>query len=156
MSNSMPAIFSRPLMGAAPQKETKTWRVAQGLGAVFAGMLAREMRKALSVDGKGPMGTSKGAGSEMYGAFFDQTMGKALAKSPAMAPLEAAIERSMTHQPHQEMRGAGGLGPAQGAGAADGLKISDSATSDRLGPVMLPPREPSMAPVLPPPPRLKG
>jgi hypothetical protein len=161
MSNSVGGVFNRPVFGAAEQKQARAWRAAQGLGAVFAGMLASEMRKALSADAGGPMGIGA-ANSEMYGAFFDQTMGQALAKSSVMAPLEKAIENSiMTRPPHAGRDAKAEVAandespnPLGSASSEDGGV--GSGRSDRLGPVMLPPQVPGMAPILPPPTALKG
>lgn len=162
MSNSMTGIFSNPLLGAAEQKQAKAWRAARGLGAVFAGMLASEMRKSLGIGDKGPMGIGTG-NSDMYGAFFDQTMGQALAKSSAMVPLETAIKKSIMSQPARAKQGlkaqevaanyvGGSLAETGTTGEAGGR----SCASDRLGPVMLPPEAAAMAPVLPPPTASKG
>ncbi len=160
MSNSTTGIFTRPVLGAAERKQVKAWRAAQGLGAVFAGMVASEMRKALGADGKGPMGIGA-ADSEIYAAFFDQTMGQTLAKSSAMAPLEKAIENSMTSKSIHPGHGAKAERIARNyesgnvAGRAIGAGGGSLSGSDRLGPVMLPPEVPAMAPVLPPPTLLK-
>jgi Rod binding domain-containing protein len=170
MGNAVIAIFKQPLTGAGRKPDAN--QAAQGFSALFASMLASEMRKALVGDGKGPLGIG-GASGSIYGALFDQAIGKTLAHSPAMKPLNALLLR--------QLGGAGQAGKTAGKGTAATGKLlrasvrtcgscettaagsgasatpvsdlapANSLPSDSRGPVLLPPPPSSLAPILPPP-----
>jgi hypothetical protein len=171
-------IFSRPSVGGQSDKAKRS-TAATGFSQIFTTMLVSKMREALG-SGKGPLGTGGGTSGNIYGAFFDQAMGSALARSKAMMPLNKVIERGLAG-PRHPISGAVG-GPANRtaqSASADGIEgvsfrstPSDTAVfssgtvashlaadealpSHGRGPVMLPPAPRAMAPVLPPPP-IKG
>jgi Rod binding domain-containing protein len=174
-------VFARPVIGSENTKANRS-KAAHGFTQVFTTMLAGEMRKAASDGDKGPLGTAGGASGNIYGSFFDQTMGSTLAHSKAMKPLSEIVESGMSAPTHPIARAIGGPGarstqkPAAGgivkvsyeAAARGGANVFDGVTtlsgvgtelnlpSDARGPVMLPPAPTSMAPILPPPSSVKG
>ena len=91
---SVDGIFSVPIFGGP--KETQKNQAATGFTQVFASMLAQQMREALAGEDKGPLGTGGGTTGDIYGSFLDQAMGRALANSPALKPLNRAIERELS------------------------------------------------------------
>lgn len=174
MTSAVSTIFNRPLLGGAERK-TDTRKAAQGFTAIFSTMLAKEMRKALVGEDKGPAGIDGGASGEIYGAFFDQAMGKALARSAAMKPLnrlvfrqlggagkaaQAAPSASRTRVGRTLKASAGACGSPETASGTSGscatlraidFDPSDILPSDDLGPVLLPQPPASVAPILPAP-----
>lgn len=160
------AVFNRPVFGSAKAaNKAPAWRAAEGLGTIFAAMLAREMRRALAQDGKGLTGTGSAADAGLYGVFFDQAMGKALDQSAAMAPFNALIERSIANLPGTEpsgttpTRAAGATSDAPKQSQESAARVMDgigSVVHDSLGPVLLPPQSSYMAPILPPPTAVEG
>ncbi|HUA35751.1 MAG TPA: hypothetical protein VMA09_19230 [Candidatus Binataceae bacterium] len=172
-------VFSRPVIGAENTKANRG-KAAQGFTQVFTTMMASEMRKAGGGD-KGPLGTAGGTSGNIYGSFFDQTMGATLAHAKAMKPLSEIIERGMSAPTHPIASAIGGPGARRTSLATSGIvpasyeTITPSAAkmfapatglssigtelnlgSDARGPVLLPPAPTSMAPVLPPPNPVKG
>lgn len=171
-------IFNRPVAGGASDKAKRSGAAA-GFSQIFTTMLVSKMREALG-SGKGPLGTGGGASGNIYGAFFDQAMGSALARSKAMMPLNKVIERGLAGPRHPIAGAVGGpanhIAVASSSGAVErvsfrsstadtGVFASDTARSriaadaalpsDARGPLLLPPAPTAMAPVLPPPP-IKG
>jgi hypothetical protein len=171
-------IFNRATAGGGTEK-AKRAGAASGFSQIFTTMLVNKMREAMGSD-KGPLGTGGGASGNIYGAFFDQAMGSALAHSKAMMPLNKVIERGLAGPRHPISGAVGGpvnrtsrssseggiekvsfrSSPADTALFSSGTLASRPAAdealpSDARGPVMLPPAPRAMAPVLPPPP-VKG
>jgi Rod binding domain-containing protein len=169
-------VFTRPVFG--PDKgAADRQKAATGFTQIFTSMVAKQMRQALTGSNKGPLGTSGGASGEIYGAFFDQALGKTLAGSRAMAPMRKMVARSLGRPSAKESALAKETYP-QGAvvranSAGDLLNVIDtvSGTSgvarllrqsetvelqsvqpgDNRGPQLLPPAPSQMAPLLPPP-----
>jgi Rod binding domain-containing protein len=174
MASIVSTIFDRPLVGGA-EKKSDAHQAAQSFSQVFATMLAKEMRKALVGEDKGPMGVGGGAQGDIYASFFDEAMGKALARSAAMKPLNRMVFRELdgAHNPAQTASGAKrahGAGQDKEGALACGVREtiartgSSSATlqkinfhtahapsTDNRGPVLLPPPANPMAPILPAP-----
>jgi Rod binding domain-containing protein len=146
---SVDGIFSTPLFGAS--KETQKSQAATGFTQVFASMLAQQMREAMAGEDKGPLGTGGGATGDIYGTFLDQAMGRALADSPAMKPLNQAIERELSG-----MRAPVAKSAAAASAALTQIGADAALPSDSRGPLLLPPEPSSVASVLPPPPSLES
>ncbi len=172
-------IFSRPMIGSENTKTNRS-KAAQGFTQVFTTMMASEMRKAAGGD-QGPLGTAGGTSGNIYGSFFDQTMGATLAHSKAMKPLSEIIERGMSAPTHPIASALGGPGSHRRSSVASGIVPASYETitpatpkvfapgtalsplgtelnlgSDSRGPVLMPPSPTAMAPVLPPPNPVKG
>ncbi len=167
---SVQSIFSNSV--SPPSAETRTARVVAGFTQVFAAILSQQLRGKALGGSDGLLGTASGTAGDVYGAFFDEAMGHALATSPAMKPLNQAIERELERPGHssggtpatlhpsetksQQLAVAGSISdmlqsPIVAQNRTD-LKLS----SDARGPLLLPPEPTGMAWVLPPPPRLGG
>jgi Rod binding domain-containing protein len=157
---SVQSVFSNPMFGT-PTNNDKN-RAAVGFSQLFASMLAKQMRNAMVGDGEGPLGTGGGTSGDIYGSFFDEAMGRTLASSPAMKPLNQAIERELAGPHHlHETRTANGETVASKSHIAIAPEVTRSKTSwdfssDSRGPLLLPPEPTAVASVLPPPPPLKG
>ncbi|HJU11403.1 MAG TPA: hypothetical protein VJ728_11025 [Candidatus Binataceae bacterium] len=157
---SVQSVFSSPVFGLVTDKSKG--QAARGFSQVFAAILSKELRTSGMNENEGPLATGGGASGDVYGAFFDQVMGRVLANSPAMKPLNRAIERELATPLRQA--------PTRNnktiavASNRDKNAISSSMPgksdinlpSDSLGPLLLPPEPTGVAPLLPPPPRLEG
>lgn len=180
MSNSVDGIFSRSVFGPPGETNAQKQKAAEGFSQIFGSLLAKQMRTALG-GGKGPLGISDGASSEIYGGFFDQAMGKVLAHSRAMRPINRTIVRelggvqtrgkhagSISNGQQMALQRAMGVRPLSFAtylrnaatatlpenlGAVPMTQIETGAPlpSNAHGPILLPPRPTSMAPLLPSP-----
>jgi Rod binding domain-containing protein len=171
MSTIASTIFKQPLIGA-PDRKSDARAAAQGFAEIFGSMVAKGMRSAFVGDDGGLGGTGDG-GSDIYSAMFDQAIGKSLANSPAMKPLNKLLLREATGHgaaasaPHTTQvsmltSGASGLKETASGYSSNAATAAISpgnsilpANNDR-GPVLLPPEPASMAPVLPPPSLLEG
>jgi hypothetical protein len=162
-------VFSREVFtGKVPQ--TKQKAAAAGFSQIFTTMLAKQMRQSMVGEDNGPMGISGGATGDIYGAFLDQAMGKALANSKSMSRFNAAIDREISG-PHSKGSAAAGakaaaLQMARSAGVSSATALSTLETNgaaspiytgvsmpaDNRGPVLLPPSPSPTAPVLLTPP----
>jgi len=162
-------VFARPVFGA-DKGAVDRQKAATGFTQIFTSMVAKQMRQALTGTGKGPLGTAGGASGEIYGAFFDQALGKTLAGSRAMAPMRKMVARSLKGPGARESALAKEV-RANSAGDLHTVIDTLSGTSraapflpqpetvelqfvqpgDNRGPQLLPPAPSSMAPLLPPP-----
>ena len=163
-------VFTRPVTGS--DKAANREQAATGFTQIFTSMLAKQMRQALTGNDKGPLGTAGGASGEIYGAFFDQAMGKTLAGSRAMAPMRRMVARSLGRPGAKESGLAkGAIIRSNGVSGLRNVINTASSTSgaprfmrypetldlqfvqsgDNRGPQLLPPAPSSMAPLLPPP-----
>ena len=171
MSTIANTLFKQPVIGA-PERKSDARAAAQGFAQIFGSMVAKGMRSAFVGDDGGLGGEGDG-GSDIYSAMFDEAIGKSLANSPVMKPLNKLLLREATghgaaasapHTTQVSMLTAGASGlteTASGHGsnaATAAISAGNSilpASNDR-GPVLLPPEPASMAPVLPPPSLLEG
>lgn len=168
-------VFTRPVTGA--NKASDRQQAALGFTQIFTSMLAKQMRQAMVGSDKGPLGTAGGASGEIYGAFFDQALGKTLAGSRAMAPMRRMVARSLerpsakasklakatyTAGPIVHANSAGDLhnvmdtisgtsGAARFLPHAETVDLQSVQSGDNRGPQVLPPAPSLMAPLLPPP-----
>ena len=168
MGSTISSVFKHPIIGGARSK-TDARAAAQGFSAIFGSMLAKEMRESLGSSGLG----NASAGGQVYGALFDESMGKKLAGSAAMKPLNELLYRQLGGA--REPAAAGGLKQAGLAGRTGGLHDTALFKSGTLetpqsmetetpsypsgsnrGPILMPPAPDSMAPILPPPSPLEG
>ncbi|HVN27733.1 MAG TPA: rod-binding protein [Candidatus Binataceae bacterium] len=167
---STAGVFSREVFsGTVPQ--TKQKAAAAGFAQIFTTMLAKEMRQSMVGEDNGPMGISGGATGDIYGAFLDQAMGKALANSKSMSRFRHAIDREIggPHQPGSSPK-ITSLALARSTGLSGSSGVSSAATTnavspnytgvtmptDAHGPMLLPPSPSSTAPVLLTPPPSEG
>ena len=178
MANLVQGIFTRPIFTG--DKQTQQRKAAEGLSQVFATILARQMRETMTggEQGQGPLGIGGGAGGSIYGSFMDDAMSKLLAHSPAMQPLNHALERAMAGQsnsitpaPTGKIRVLGrfdrvlfsaaihdetAVPLSHSSAPTSPIEARDEASTDALGPRILPPPPDGMAPNLPPPFPLEG
>jgi hypothetical protein len=166
---SVQSIFSNGASGST--SETGKGRAVTGFTQVFAAILSKQLRNTAGQD-EGPLGTGGGTTGDVYGAFFDEAIGHALAASPAMKPLNQAIERELDRSLHSSGATHSNLHPSAAEIDKHPIVASDSDTrsvpiqardaadldlsSDSRGPLLLPPEPSGMASILPPPPRLEG
>jgi Rod binding domain-containing protein len=167
MSTTMSPIFNQPVFGAAGHKPNAQ-AAAQGFSSIFAQMFAKEMRQAMVGDGSGMPGMG-GESSDIFNGFFDEAMGKTLASSPAMRPLnnlllheiggsgkDAASQLGAGKIVKTGASASGSYETQSGNGGAVATPRIDFSTrnlapgGDR-GPLLLPPPPSLMAPILPPP-----
>ncbi len=170
MSVSTPGVFNRSMFASAtPQTSQKA--AAAGFAQIFTTMLAKQMRQSMVGSDNGPMGISGGATGDIYGAFIDQAMGKALAGSKSMSQLNKMIDRELSGPRHPvssaskdvktgpiqlarvtRMKGAPMVGTLETAGTTSPIYTGVTMPADAQGPILLPPSPSSAAPVLLPPP----
>jgi len=174
MSTIANTLFKHPLIGA-PERKSDARAAAQGFAEIFGSMVAKGMRSAFVGDdsGAGGIGGQGDGGSDIYSAMFDEAIGKSLANSPAMKPLNKLLLReaaghgasalaSHTSQVSMLTAGASGLTETASGHRSNAATAAISAgnsillASNDRGPVLLPPEPASMAPVLPPPSLLEG
>lgn len=156
MSYSSSAVFSHGVFDAPTLRAPTRVQVAQDFTKVFTSVLVGEMRKAMTGDGHGLLGTQGGATGDIYGAFADQALGAALAKSPAMRPLTKSILRELSTIGSAETgaKAADSSGVLGKAGPQPVAQEQDSGyvlAADSRGPVLLPPQPSLTGPLLPPP-----
>ena len=170
MSVSTPGLFIHSVFSGAI-KQTNQKAAAIGFAQIFTTMLAKQMRQSMVGAENGPMGIGCGATGDIYGAFIDQAMGKALASSKSMNQFTKMIDRELSGPRHPVSSASYDSKPsaielARGArlGSASmvGMPATNGAMSpiytgvtmptDARGPILLPPNPPVTAPVLLPPP----
>jgi hypothetical protein len=167
---SVQSIFSNIV--SAPSGGTRKDRVVAGFTQVFGAILSQQLRGKSLGGSEGPLGTAGGTTGDVYGAFFDEAMGHALATSPVMKPLNQAIERELewplhsiggTHttshpsESKSEQRAVpGSISDMPHRPTLAGNSIDLGLSSDARGPLLLPPEPAGVASILPPPPRLEG
>lgn len=182
MANVTSSIFGQPVFGAERNREADRKKATQGFSEIFATILAKQMRQSMVSADKGPMGIGGGTSGDIYGAFFDQAMGKVLANSTAMKPLNRMIDRGLGGPRHPPVSAHGApaeqsIGDAKLAAldkavlldetrdeksvvplaaGMGGLATRKLLPSDARGPLLLPPAPSSAAPVLLPPSSLEG
>jgi len=164
-------VFNHQVFATPGRTQTDKNGAVQGFAQIFASMLSTELRRGPLGSDKGPMGIGGGATGDVYGAFFDQAIAKVLARSPAMKPLNDMVSRQLGGP--ASPKSAPGIAPraplsqahkalAQPVSytvAAPGIPSepaastgsSNSTATDGRGPLLLPPRPATFAPVLPPP-----
>jgi Rod binding domain-containing protein len=153
---SVQSIFSGQIF--EPPRDGDKSHAAVGFTQIFGAMLAKQMRNAMAGD-EGPLGTGGGTTGDVYGAFFDDAMGRALATSPAMKGLNQAIERELASHGHQSQAKANNIRPVPLISHSLAIpEVTQNRTeldlpSDSLGPLLLPPEPTLVASELPPPPR---
>lgn len=170
MSVSNAGVFTPSVFkGTTPQTNQKA--AAAGFAQIFTTMLAKQMRESMVGPENGPMGIGGGATGDIYGAFLDQAMGKALATSKSMSQLNKMIDRELSgpRHPVSSTKGTSGLNPlelARNARLQSAAQLGTNATTsavspiytgtampaDGHGPILLPPSPSVTAPVLLPPP----
>jgi len=170
MSLSTPGIFVRSVFAGAV-RQTSQKAAAAGFAQIFTTMVAKQMRQSMVGADHGPMGIGGGAAGDIYGAFIDQAMGKALVNSKSMNPLTKMIDRELSGPRHPinptakdsslntvAMVGQRPMASASVSKAIEtGGKVLPNYTgvtmpSDLRGPILLPPTPSITAPVLLPPP----
>lgn len=170
MSLSTQGIFVRSVFGGSV-RQTSQKTAAAGFAQIFTTMLAKQMRESMVGADHGPMGIGGGATGDIYGAFIDQAMGKALANSKSMNPLTKMIDRELTGPRHpvnprskvSNLNTVAMVGrtPLESASVAKTLENNGrvlpnytgvTMPSDMRGPILLPPTPSLTAPVLLPPP----
>jgi hypothetical protein len=160
--SSIPGVFGRSMFNSSiPQTKQKV--AAAGFSQIFTTMLAKQMRQSMVGEDNGPMGISGGATGDIYGAFLDQAMGKALANSKSMSRFNRTIERELSGPRGSK---AGALQLARSAQQQSGSLVSTLETkgavspiytgvtmpADTQGPMLLPPSPSATAPLLLTPP----
>jgi len=117
------------------------------------------------------MGIGGGASGDIYGAFIDQAMGKALASSKSMRQFNKMIDRELSGPRHTVSSALKDLKPGaidlarngrpgsaslmstpETIGALSPIYTGVAMPTDGHGPILLPPSPSSAAPVLLPPP----
>lgn len=175
MSNEINSVFDHSLFGASRNGRADKQKATQGFSQIFASLIAKQMREAFQGKDNGPMGIGGGATGDIYGAFLDEAMGKALAGSPAFGQINAMIDRELgrhtTDSIHNEpsIKSTGreaslpetlrmastdelfGRAPAAPLPGPTGHVPELHLPSDDRGPLLLPPDPSSTAPILPPP-----
>jgi hypothetical protein len=169
MSVSAPGLFTQSVFSPAI-KPTKQKEAAMGFAQIFTTMLAKQMRESMVGDDKGPMGIGGGATGDIYGAFIDQAMGKALAGSKSMNQLTKMINRELSGPRHpidassgepgsidkiafvRDPRSAALVSTPETSGTLSPNYTGVTMPADKLGPILLPPTPSLTAPVLLPPP----
>lgn len=168
--SSIQGVFTGSVFkGTAAQ--TKQTAAAAGFAQIFTTMLAKQMRTSMVGPENGPMGIGGGATGDIYGAFLDQAMGKALANSKSMSQLNKIINRELSGPRDRGNSSIGTTKPgalelARAARAEGASLVGTAATTglmspnytgvampaDAHGPILLPPSPSVSAPVLLPPP----
>jgi len=167
MSVSTPGIFVRSVFGGAT-RQTSQKAAAAGFAQIFTTMVAKQMRESMVGSQHGPMGLGGGATGDIYGAFIDQALGKALAGSKSMGGLTKMIDRELSGPRHLAGVSSNGSGPEQIASSPRPIVQSSTTAgvtntvlpeytgvtrpNDRRGPLLLPPTPELSAPVLLTPP----
>ena len=171
MSVTTPGLFTQSVFNPTI-KVTKQKEAAMGFAQIFTTMLAKQMRESMVGEDKGPTGIGGGASGDIYGAFIDQAMGKALAGSKSMSQLTKMINRELTGPRHpvnstsKESAGANKIALVHNTGLTSAALVGTPETNgalspiytgvtmpaDKLGPILLPPTPAVTAPVLLPPP----
>jgi Rod binding domain-containing protein len=170
MSVSTPGVFTHTVFSSAT-RQTDQKTAAAGFAQIFTTMLAKQMRQSMVGANNGPMGIGGGATGDIYGAFIDQAMGKALASSKSMNRFTKMIDRELSGPRHSASSASKdskltALELARSAGQESASLVSTLETSGALspiytgvtlpadahGPILLPPSPTSTAPVLLPPP----
>ena len=167
---SISGVFSHAVFsGTTPQTKQKV--AAAGFSQIFTTMLAKQMRQSMVGEDNGPMGISGGATGDIYGAFLDQAMGKALANSKSMSRFNKTIERELSgHSSSSSTTASSNSGALELVRNARQQSVSSlvstietkgavspnytgvTAPADAHGPVLLPPRPSTAAPLLLTPP----
>ena len=162
-------VFSRGVFsGAIRQTSQKT--AAAGFAQIFTTMVAKQMRESMVGADHGPMGIGGGATGDIYGAFIDEAMGKALAGSRSMKQLTGMIDRELSGPRHPTSaalkkvstdaialvssalsKGISGLSGQATPNEVSPIYTGVTLTSDKRGPVLLPPTPPTASVLLPPP-----
>ena len=161
-------VFSRGVFSGAV-RQTSQKAAAAGFAQIFTTMVAKQMRESMVGADHGPMGIGGGATGDIYGAFIDQAMGKALAGSKSMKGLTSMIDRELGGPRHSTSVALKKLGPnamtlvsngGKGISNISGLTTTNEVSpiytgvtmpSDKRGPVLLPPTPPAASDLLPPP-----
>lgn len=174
------SIFAKTIHGARSDSQTDRKHAAESFTEIFASILSKQMRQSMVGPDKGPMGIAGGSSGDIYGSFFDQAMGHALATSRAMEPLNRLIRRELAgpRRPDATGNSGGSKSPSSVVGKLAGLRrasfvnsVRDETAvpsqvipyavplrfetdgtmpSDEHGPLLLPPRPTTVAPLLPP------
>ena len=167
MSVSTPGVFTHSVFsGATGQTNQKA--ASAGFAQIFTTMLAKQMRTSMVGSQNGPMGIGGGATGDIYGAFIDQAMGKALASSKSMKQFTKMIDRELSGPRHSvssasqpnaiELARNAPLGSAslvsalETSGAQSPIYTGVTMPTDARGPILLPPGPSATASVLLPPP----
>ena len=169
--SSVSGVFGHEVFsGTTPQ--TKQKAAAAGFSQIFTTMLAKQMRESMVGQDNGPMGISGGATGDIYGAFLDQAMGKALANSKSMSRFNKMIDRELSgHSRSASTASAGSkvdplllarnariqnaaslVSTIETNGAVSPSYTGVTMPADAHGPVLLPPSPSITAPVLLTPP----
>ena len=168
--SSIAGVFTGSVFKATAL-QTKQKTAAAGFAQIFTTMLAKQMRESMVGADNGPMGISGGASGDIYGAFVDQAMGKALANSKSMSQFTKMIDRELSGPRHpisstskdskpnaiELVRNAAGgsaslVGSLETTGALSPNYTGVTMPADARGPILLPPNPSVTAPVLLPPP----
>jgi Rod binding domain-containing protein len=170
MSVSTPGVFTHSVFsGGARQTNQKA--AAMGFAQIFTTMLAKQMRQSMVGANNGPMGISGGAIGDIYGAFIDQAMGKALASSKSMKQFTAMIDRELSGPRHPinsaskdskstalqlardvRLGSASLVSTLETSSTLSPVYTGVTMSADAHGPILLPPSPSVSAPVLLPPP----
>jgi Rod binding domain-containing protein len=170
MSVSTPGVFTHSVFGGAT-RQTNQKAAAAGFAQIFTTMLAKQMRTSMVGSENGPMGIGGGATGDIYGAFIDQAMGKALAGSKSMKQFTKMIDRELSGPRHpissasnnsqlnaielarNTRSGSSSLVSAlETTGAVSPIYTAVTIPTDARGPILLPPGPSPTASVLLPPP----
>jgi len=170
MSVSTPGVFTHSVFSGAT-RQTNQKAAAAGFAQIFTTMLAKQMRQSMVGSENGPMGIGGGASGDIYGAFIDQAMGKALASSKSMRQFNKMIDRELSGPRHpvssalKDLKpgaidlarngrpgSASLMGTPETIGALSPIYTGVAMPTDARGPILLPPSPSSTAPVLLPPP----
>ena|SRR5579862_3501613 len=159
-------VFARGVF-AGMTRQTTQKAASAGFAQIFTTMLAKQMRQSMVGEDHGPMGIGSGASGDIYGAFIDEAMGKALAGSKSMKQLTDLIDRGISgpRQPTtlplkklgtKAIALASGVGSNLSASAGEASAVSPVYTGvtmpvDKRGPILLPPTPPAASVLLPPP-----
>jgi Rod binding domain-containing protein len=178
MSTSVPGIFTQSVFSGVAKRATTQKAAAAGFAQIFTTMLAHQMHQSMVGDDVGPMGIGGGASGDIYGSLLDQAMGTTLAKSKSMAGLTRMISRGLGRQSHPvalalknsllkvaNSSTVGGLQIGRRENATENAAMMQRSSQfgsgtlsgrDARGPILLPPRSESVAPLLLPPSPLEG
>ncbi len=170
MSLSTAGVFTHSVFSGAT-RQTNQKAAAGGFAQIFTTMLAKQMRQSMVGSENGPMGIGGGATGDIYGAFIDQAMGKALAGSKSMKQFTKMIDRELSGPRHPvdsasnncqpnaielarnvRVGSASMVSALETTGAVLPIYTGVTMTGDARGPILLPPSPSMAAPVLLPPP----
>lgn len=96
----MPSIanptFTRGLFATGAERHPGRKIAVEGFSQILTSLVTRELRRSMTTGSTGAvLGMGDSAAGAVYGSLFDQALGKSLAKSSAMKPLNAMLRKEI-------------------------------------------------------------